>query len=384
MSTETTTPPPSPQAEIAARGQEMLPEVESIPSALLWSIGGVAGMMLLTGAGVLLLHWWESLHIGVQVGCLLLPLVILWGGYGLAARRGLRSGEVVGAFAGISWLLLLLVWQTLCPGNPEWLPGVLFVGGTLGVAVFFPNRTSVVMLAVASVAEMGLLWYSGTGGGVLPAGVLLWAGGVALLCLWGLAGFLCGLTRHAVYAPYAFLGPLVFSIYLLALQGCIIYLPELPGAGWQSWLWVALLWMGPTALFCVVHRLLAARRGKPVFSLGFLAMLAAMYAVLPVGLWASQVLPLVPGVVLLFVYAVCMVRYGAAYRAPYFIAAGSGLVFLSAIGVAFGQGGSLPGGGITMLLLGAAFAWLGYHLYRRRRLLQMHVALLKKRRENAR
>lgn len=367
----------------SAGAAETPPEVESIPRSLLWSMGGVAGLMLLTGAAVLLLYWWGSLHVGVQVGVLLLPILIMWGVYGMAARRGMRSGEVAGAFTCLSWLLVLLVWQTLCPGNPQWLPGVLFILGVLGVALICPNRTSVVMLAVATVAEMGLLWYSTTRGGAQTAGVLLWAAGVGVLSLWGLAGFLCGLTRHAVYAPYAFLGPLAFSMYLLALQGCIIYLPEQPGAGWQAWLWVALLWGLPCGVFCVVHRLLAARRGKPGLSLCFLAMLAAMYAVLPLGLWASQVLPLVPGVVLLFVYAVCMVRYGAEYRTPYFVVAGSGLFFLSAIGVAFGQGGSLLGGGITMLLLGGLLSWWVMRLYRRRRLLLVRVALLQKRRSVA-
>lgn len=363
------------------RAVDTAPEVEAIPMPLVYSIGGLAVLLLLVGCGVLLLRWWDSLHVGVQVASLVLPLMLMWGGYAFAAKRGLRSAEVLGAFASISWLLLLLVWQTLCPANPHWLPGGFFVLGALAVAVFFPNRTSVVMLGVASVAVMALLWYQTTAGWTQPAGVLVWAGVVTVLCLWGLGGFLCGESRHAVYAPYAFLGPLMYSVYLLVLQGIMLYLPAMPGNSGQTWLWVAVMWLVPVVVFCVVHHLRAGRCGKPAMNLSFFALLGAMYVVLPVGLWANQLLPMMPGALLLFVYAVCMVRYGAVYKITYFMAAGCALAFMAAAGVSFGHGGSMLGGGITMLLLGLVFTWLTCRMYSRRRQLQTAIVLLQKRRE---
>ena len=381
---EATPAPQSANTCTAPHKTEDAVEVASIPRALVWAMGGLALMLLLSGTGVLLLQWWDALHVGVRVAALLVPVVLLWSGYGIAAGQGVRSGEVVGAFACITWLVALLVWQCLVPETPPWLPGVLFGVGALLVAVFFPNRTSVVMLAVSTVAELAVVWYGMTSAGEHVPGVLLWAGVVAVLCLWGLGGFMCGLTRHVVYAPYAFLGPLMFSLYLLSLQGVILYLPEVPAGGWSQWGYVALLWLAPVVVFCAVHRMLAARRGKPVLSWSFLTVLLAMYAVLPIGLWANRMLPMVPGVLLLFVYALCLVRYGAAYQSPYFIVSGCTLAFLSAVGVAFGQGGSLMGGGVTLLLLGVFFAWLACRLYRQRRRLVVAVALAKKRQESAR
>ena len=356
--------------------------VASIPRALVWSLGGLSLVLILVGTGVLLLQWWDKLHLSVRVAAMITPVVLMWGGYGIAARKGIRSAEVVGAFACITWLTALLLWKCIVPTTPDWLPGVLFGTGALLLAVVFPNRTSVVMLAVTSIAELGVLWYGMTDGGALPPGMLLWAGGIAMLCLWGLGGFLCGLTRLTVYTPYAFLGPLMFSLFLFCLQGVMLYLPAQPGTGWQHWGWVAILWLVPVGLFCVVHRMLAVHRGKSAISWSFLSMLASMYIVVPVGLWASQVLPMIPAVILLFAYAVCMMRYGAAYQSHYFIVAGSALAFFAALGVAFGQGGSMPGGGIILILLGAFFAWLACRLYQRRRRLVAAITLAKQRRKN--
>lgn len=353
-------------------------EVDTIPLVLVWAIGAVALLMLLVGGGVLLLRSWDSLQVGVRVGCLLLPVLLMWGGYGYAARRGFKSTEVAGAFACITWLIALLVWSTLCPATPRWMPGAFFVVGTLLVALWCPNRTSVVMLAVASVAEMGMLWYGSTGGGAQPAGALWWCGGLTLLCLWGLGGFLCKHTRHVAYAPYAFLGPLMFSVYLLALQGVIMYVPPTAELGWGGLCWVALMWLLPAGVFCALHRMLAVSGRRQLLSVAFLSHLGAMYAVVPLGIWGNQLIPMVPGVILLFVYAVCMVRYGAYYRSSYFVVAGCALVFLVALGIAFGHGGSLLGGGLLMLLSGAIFAWLACRLYVRRRRLCMAVALAEK------
>lgn len=380
MNEEDSTPPTEHEFP-ANREPDTLPEVESIPLPLVYSLGGLAMLLLLVGCGVLLLRWWDCLHVGVQVASLMLPLLLMWGGYAFAAKRGWRSAEVLGAFVSMSWLLLLFVWQTFCPANPHWLPGGLFVMGVMAVAVFFPNRTSVVMLGVASAAVMVLLWYQSTAGWSQPAGVLVWAGVVTVLCLWGLGGFLCGESRYAVYAPYAFLGPLMFSVYLLVLQGIILYLPPMSGNSWQIWLWVVAMGIAPLVVFCIVHHLRAVRCGKPALNLSFFALMGAMFMVLPVGMWASQLLPMVPGALVLFVYAVCLVRYGAVYKSTYFMAAGCVLAFLAAAGVSFGHGGSMVGGGITMLLLGMGFAWLAYRMYSRRRQLQAAVILLKKRRE---
>ncbi len=373
--------PPAEQEAPVNRATNTPPEVESIPLPLVYSIGVLAVLLLLVGCGVFMLRWWDRLHVGVQVASLVMPLTLMCVGYVFAAKRGLRSVEVSGALASMSWLLLLLVWQTLCPAIPHWMPGALFVLGALAVAVLFPNRTSVVMLGVASVAVMALLWYQATAGWTQPAGVLVWAGGVTALCLWGLGGFLCGESRHAVYAPYAFLGPLMFSVYLLVLQGIILYLPPVPGNSGQSWLWVVVMGLAPIAVFCIVHHLRAIRCGKPALSLSFFALMGAMFMVLPVGLWANQLLPMVPGALVLFVYAVCLVRYGAVYKSTYFMVGGCVLAFMAAVGVSFGHGGSMVGGGITMLLLGTGFAWLACRMYSRRRQLQAAVVLLKKRRE---
>lgn len=373
--------PPAVQETPVNRAVDTAPEVESIPMPLVYSIGGLAGLLLLVGCSVLMLRWWDSLHVGVQVASLVFPLLLMWGGYAYAAKCGMRSVEVLGALASMSWLLLLMVWQTLCPATPHWLPSALFVLGTLSVAVFLPNRTSLVVLGVSSVAVMALLWYQTTAGWTQPAGVLVWVGVVAVLCLWGLGGFMCGESRHAVYAPYAFLGPLMFSVYLVVLQGMILYLPTMPDTCVQVWLWVAVLWLVPVIVFCVEHHLRAVRCGKPTLNLSFFALLGAMYVVLPVGLWANQLLPVVPGALLLFVYALCMVRYGAVYKSSYFMAAGCALAFMAAAGVSFGHGGSMVVGGITMLLLGMVFAWLACRMYSRRRQLQTAVVLLKKRRE---
>lgn len=381
MHAEPSTPSAEPTAPENQEERKGLPEVASIPRALVWCMGALAVLLLVVGSGVLLLRWWECLHIGVQVGCLVLPLVLMWGGYAVAARRGMRSAELLGAFASISWLLALLVWQTLSPATPHWLPGGLFVLGALVVAVFFPNRTSVVMLGVASFAVMALLWYQATAGWSQPAGMLVWAGVVAVLCLWGLGGFLCGLSRNRVYAPYAFLGPLMYSVYLFVLQGILLYYPSMPGGGGYSKLWVAVLWLVPVAVFCLVHGLYAARQGKPGLCLSFLAQLVAMYLVLPVGLWLNVVFPMVPSVLLLMGYAVSMVYYGASYQSTYFMVAGCSLAFMAAVGVSFGHGGSMVGGGITMLLLGGAFGWFSWRLYSRRRLLQIGIMRLQKRRE---
>ncbi len=356
-----------------------LPEVASIPASLVWSLGGVSLLLLLAGTGVVLLRYWADLHAAVQVVSLAIPVMLLWGGYAYAAKRGLRSGEVVGAFACISWLVALLVWQVLVGGLSEWLLGALFMVGALSLAVFFPSRTSVVMLAVASVAELGLLWYTTTGGGSVPAGAAMWAGVVALLGLWAWGGFACGLTQHAVYAPYAFLGPLMFSVYLLVLQAVVLYLPPLPGLGWADAGYVLLISLLPLPVMAAVHRMLARRSGKSALSLAFVLMLAAGYAVLPLGVWAGQGVSLVFGVLPLFAYAVCLVYYGSVYQRAYFMSAGCALAFLAALGLAFGQGGSLLGGGITMLLLGCFFLWLTCRFYRRRRQLQLAVILARNR-----
>lgn len=380
MNADTPTSPVERPATEKKEVEQTLPDVGSIPRALVQCMGALAGLLLVVGSGVLLLRWWDDLHIGVQVGCLVLPLGLMWGGYAVAARRGMRSAEVLGAFASVSWLLVLLVWQTLSPTTPHWQPCGLFVLGALAVAVFFPNRTSVVMLGVASVAVMVLLWYQTTAGWSQPAGMLVWAGVVAVLCLWGLGGFLCGLSRNRVYAPYAFLGPLMYSVYLLVLQGILLYYPSIPGGGGYSKLWVAVLWLVPVAVFCLVHRMHAARQGKPGLSSGLIAMVGAMYLVLPVGLWVNAVFPLVPSVLLLLGYAVSMVYYGASYKSTYFMVAGCAFAFMTAVGVSFGQGGSMVGGGITMLLLGGAFGWFAWRLYSRRRLLQIGMLRLQKRR----
>ncbi len=367
------------QVETATEANATMPEVESIPAALIWSLGGVALLLLLAGTGAVLLRYWESLHMGVQVVSLLIPVLLLWGGYTYAAKRGMRSGEVVGAFACISWLVALLIWHVVAGTPNGMVPGVLFIVGVLALAIFFPSRTSVVMLAVASVAEWGLLWYATTAGGSEPAGTELWAGGIALLSLWAWGGFACGLTRHKIYAPYAFLGPLMFSIYLLALQGAVLYLPPLPGMGWQEAGLILLIGLLPLPVFGAVHHLQAKRSGKPTVTLSSLTMMLAMFAALPVGLWASQCIATAVGALPLFAYAVCLVYYGSMYRRVYFISAGCILAFLSAFGIACGQGGSLLGGGITMFILGAAFLWLTCHFYRRRRQLQQAVILARHR-----
>lgn len=369
------------QTQASPAAEEILPEIEGLPKTLVAALGGVAVLMLLCGVGVLMLHYWDRLHEGIQIAGLLIPTILMWGGYMWGRAKGYRSGELTGACACVSWLVALLAWQVFSPATPNWVVGVLFVAGTLGVAVVFPNRTSVVMLAVAGVVELGLLWYSSTNGGEYPAGVLLWMGAVSLLCMWGLGGFICGLTRHAVYAPYAFLGPWMFSICLVVLQGVIIYLPVLPGNSWQSWAWGALIWLAPTLLFGWVHRLMAQGRGKPVLSFTFLILWAMMYAVLPLGLWAGQTLPWIFGAIPLFLFAVCMVRYGAVYRSAYAMIAGCSLVFMVAVGTAFGRGGSLVGGGVMLLLLGAAFLCVACVFYRRRRQLQQSVLLARKRQQ---
>ena len=376
--------PPAEQSPPEKRVVDAPPEVEAIPRVLLWCMGALAALLLLVGGCVVILRWWDCLHVGVQVAFLLLPLVGMWGGYALAARRGVCPAELMGAFASVSWLLVLLVWHTLAPATPIWLLGGLFVLGALGVAVFCPNRSSVVMLGVASVAVMALVWYQTTAGWSQPADVLVWAGVVEVLCLWGIGGFLCGLSRHTVYAPYAFLGPLMFSVYLLVLQGLLLYCPRLPGCDWQSWLCVAGLWLVALAVFGVAHGLRVRRSGKQWLSLSFLCMMGSMYVVLPVGVCAHQVFPLVLRVLLLMGYALSMVYYGSVYKSTYFMIAGCVLAFLSVVGVAFGHGGSMLGGGIAMLLLGVVFAWFTYRLYSRRRSLQIAVMLLQKRREQQR
>ena len=146
----------------------------------------------------------------------------------------------------------------------------------------------------------------------------------------------------------------------------------------EVWVQVALLLALPLVIF-VAHVRRAGKRGEPVFSWAFAALLGAHVVLLPLCMVLSFYVSLMLGDVCLAVYASIVIWYGAFYSNTMAISAGCTLAALSTMSIPLFYGAVVSA--VLLILLGGGILFLAYQLHRRRAAQLAYLQVLRKRRQ---
>lgn len=341
-------------------------------SVLVWVLGAMSLLLGAAGFGLILYYFWDVLSSLLRVVSLGGLMVLLWLGYGVSARLGWSSREVLGIFLCLSLLLIVLGLSQLLPGMPIWLLGLVYLGGSILVPVLCPARSSVTVLALTCLAEMALLWGHVRGSDLSADWTLLWTGVLSVLMMWSAVGSWCDVTPRRGYATFSALGAISSFLYMLAYQGMLLYPAYCRPSSLQGhtpqeqWLGMMLVWMLPMGFLLLVHRMRSRQRHRGFFSYSFLLYYAATLISLPLGLLLMERNAPLAGVAVMFGYAACLVYYGADYRLPRYVFFGCLLAFLTAIGIPLGLGADMVWSAVVMLALCAIFLAASLSLSRHR------------------
>lgn len=348
-------------------------DVRGLPAILIWALGGMAILMCLVGVGLALYSCWPQLPVAVQAVSLLLMPGLLWVGYAVAARRGWGSAEAAAAFACLSWLGILLVWQLCVSWQAPWAMGLAYLAGGGILVAIRPWKSAVAILALSSVAEILIGREEVMEKGLFSPWGLLWVGAMSLLMLWSLGGRWCSMTRRPGYAAFGWIGPVAFALYLLVYLLVVVFPfflqpEELQGSlRWEDWQLLVGMWLLPLLLMLPLHVQFARRKSRPVWTYSFLLFYVVTMAIVPVGLDMAIHSPGVLGVPLVFAYAVCIIYYGADYKCPWLVLTGCGAIFLASLGIPLNMDINPLGGAAVMLGLGFLFLYASLRLNGHRR-----------------
>ncbi len=341
----------------------------------------MAVLMCLVAVGMGLYSYWETLHKGVQVVSLLLVPGLLWSGYFVAGRHGLRSAEVAAVFACLSWLVVLVLVQCCVYTLPLWQMGLIYVGGLLVLPVLHPWRSAVVALGAGSVVEMALLWWAVSGAHASMGRAWLWVCLSAMLMLWAVGGAWCILTRRSGYAPFGRLAPVAFSLFLCVFYALVIFPRhllgdvELSGADWGI---LSALWLVPVAVALPLHARFARRQKRAVFTYSLLAFGGLSLVSVPLLMLVNMPFLTAP---LAFCYALSIIYYGADYRNHWLLLAGCVAFFLSSLSIPLRLGVNPLGSACLLLLLGCLFLYAAFRLNARRRRVLIQLRLARRKQE---
>lgn len=341
-------------------------------TVLVWVLGGMSLLLGAAGFGLILYYFWDVLSSLLRVVSLGGLMVLLWLGYGVSARLGWSSREVLGIFLCLSLLLVVLGLSQLLPGMPLWLLGLVYLGGAILVPVLCPARSSVTVLALTCLAEMALLWGHVRGSDLSADWTLLWTGVLSVLMMWAVVGNWCDVTPRRGYATFSALGSISSFLYMLAYQGMLLYPVYCRPSSLQGhtppgqWIGMMLVWMLPMGFLLLVHRMRCRQQHRSFFSYSFLLYYAATLVSLPLGLLLMERNVPLAGVSVMFGYAACLVYYGADYRQPRYIFFGCLLAFLTAIGIPLGLGADMVWSAVVMLALCVIFLIASLSLARHR------------------
>ncbi|MDO5472938.1 MAG: hypothetical protein Q4F35_06360 [Akkermansia sp.] len=366
-STAPTATEPTPQTvSVSALPQPEL-EVQGIPPVLVWAVGTMSLLMCLVAIGMGLYCYWEQLHQVVKIVSLLMVPVLLWCGYGVAARYGLVSTEVAATFACLSWLVLLIMVQSCLYALPLWQMGLIFMGGLLLLPLLHPWRTAMLALAIGTAVEISLIWWGAVNHHGGAGFELLWVAVLTSLMFWAVGGAWCRITRRKGYAVFGRVAPLSYGLFLCCFYAQIIApgLFESEGAEMSLALWAALsaLWFLSVAIALPLHIRFALQRHCPLFRYSVLAFGGLSFMAVPLLLSLRMPFLTAP---LAFAYAMSIIWYGADYKSPWLVMAGCVAFFLSSLTIPLLLGINPLGSAVILLILGAVGLFIALSLSARR------------------
>lgn len=380
-----TLPPTTPAEPLPLRKPEPPADVEvqGIPAVLVWALGGMAVLMCLVAVGMGLYSYWDSLEVWVKALSLLLVPALLWSGYFVAAKYGLRSAEVAAVFAGLSWLVLLVLVQSCIYALPLWQMGIIFVGGLLILPLLHPWRSAVVALGAGWLGAVVLLCWAVSQEHADMGHAWLWVCLLASLMLWAVGGAWCMLTRRRGYASYGKLAPVAFTLFLCAFYALVVFpqylLGEVELSG-SEWGLLSAVWLVPVVVALPLHARFARRQKRTVFTYSLLAFGGLSLVSVPLLMLVNMPFLTAP---LAFLYALSIIYYGADYKSPWLVLAGCVAFFLSSLSIPLRLGVNPLGGACILLLLGGLFLFAAFRLNARRRRVLMQTQLARRKQENS-
>lgn len=358
-------------------------EVQGIPAVLVWSLGGMAVLMCLVAVGMGLYSYWDSLDVWVKALSLLLVPVLLWCGYFVAAKYGLRSAEVAAVFAGLSWLVLLVLIQSCIYALPLWQMGIIFVGGLLILPLLHPWRSAVVALGAGWLGAVVLLWWAVSREHAGMGHAWLWVCLLASLMLWAVGGAWCMLTRRRGYAPFGKLAPVAFALFLCAFYALVVFpqylLGEVELSG-SEWGLLSAVWLVPVVVALPLHARFSRRQKRSVFTYSLLAFGGLSLVSVPLLMLVNMPFLTAP---LAFLYALGIIYYGADYKSPWLVLAGCVAFFLSSLSIPLRLGVNPLGSACILLLLGGLFLFAAFRLNARRRRVLVRTQLARRKQEKS-
>ncbi len=336
-------------------------------------------LMFLSGIGLGLYHFRESLNVVLKICCTLSVPLLLWGGYYLLRLRGVRSAEVVALLTCLSWADVLIVVQTCLYPMPLWGCGLIFLGGLIVLPCIHPWRSAVVALLVGSVAELGLLSLAGVSGQISAAAA--WLGVLTVMLLWVLAGCWCCLSTRTAYRSYSVVAPVAFTIFLLLYYALVLF-PQylLPDGGGLASNVSVILWVGALFAALPLHARFAQRQNRSVFTPAFLGLWGCALVAVPLLFVAD--LPFVTAPLSLLA-ALALVYYGAVYKSDRPLLAGCIAFYVAVFGNALRLGASPLLAAAFFLLLSALSLYVALRLNARRKSLLAAVHHAQRRRRVA-
>lgn len=373
------------EAGDAAAAPSVPTEVRGLPLVLIQALTGLSLLMLFCGVCLLLFHFRASLSPALR-GCLLLgSLIVMWGGYAALPRPTWRNATLACLLLCLSWLVLLLLYHVWVSPLLLWQLGGIFLIGVLLAPLLRPGWPAMALMAVGTLAELGILWYGAGTGGLGVHRLFIWASLSTALALWSLGGFWCGMTSRRAFRPFAFFGPLCYALYLLLYVAATLYpqylsLPGAEGAMPPSEGGLAVgMWLLPIFLLVLLQRKRARQMGRPLFTRAFLLFAVASLLSLPLGLLLSSETPSLFALPVVALYALCILLYGAEDNDTFLILCGCALFFLTLLSLPAGWGGGVLSGGLALLAAGGLLLYAALHLRRRRAVLLARVELARRR-----
>lgn len=377
-------PQPASAAAALAHFSRSEPDVQGIPAILVWAVGCMGLLMCLVGVGIGLYCYWSDLHLAVKISSLLLVPLVLWSGYIVAARHGLRSAEVTAVFVCLSWLDVLVLVQGCLYALPLWQMGLIFIAGLLVLPLLHPWRAAMAALAAGTALEVGLLWWSAVCGHPGTSYELLWVAILTALMLWAVGGAWCQLSRRRGYAAFGSVAPGCYGLFLCAFYTIIIFpsgvLRQTDALSWTMWASLSALWLLPVLAALPLHLRYAQRQHCSFFRYSALCFCFLSLISVPALLLVRTPLLTAP---IAFAYALSIIWYGADYRSHWMVLAGCVAFFLSCLSIPLRLGINPLGGAVILILFGAVGLYLAFFLAARRRRLLTCMKLARNRQLSA-